>query len=65
MYAISLTFLLAAALTLFIGFVEGGTALIYVSIAASVAAASFLGLAVLRRPPPGRDGGEAADEGEP
>ena len=51
MYAISLVLLLAAVVTLAIGFVQGGLTLIFVSIGASIASAVFLAAGVLRRRP--------------
>jgi len=50
-YAISLVLLLAAVVTLAIGFVQGGLTLIFVSIGASIASAVFLAAGVLRRRP--------------
>ncbi len=50
MYAASLMFVVAAVVTLVIGFVRGGLALLFVSIGASALAAVLLAFGVLRRP---------------
>lgn len=77
MYGVSLVLLLAAIVTLAVGFVQEGLALIFVSIAASVASAAFLIAGLVRgRPlqPAGAGGavlereavvGEPAEDHEP
>lgn len=68
MYALALLFLAAAAVTLGLGFLGGGTALILASVgcsAASVAlvAGAVLGSAARPRRPSGPAGGEPAGRG--